>query len=170
VEQNIGVNLSLRDKIGSVVAHAFNPSTPEAEAGGFLSSRPVWSTEWVPGQPGLHRETLSQKKKRERERERRKVLVCCSHGDPDRNTVWLTSCVIFQGGRSRLRWSRQLPRLWIRHEPWAVKMSRVLVNYLDSSMDCNLVEGLTDLNLGRVWNCVLVSKLLVRAFECWYWT
>jgi hypothetical protein len=28
----------------SVVAHAFNPSTREAEAGGFLSSRPAWST------------------------------------------------------------------------------------------------------------------------------
>jgi hypothetical protein len=27
-----------------VVAHAFNPSTREAEAGGFLSSRPTWST------------------------------------------------------------------------------------------------------------------------------
>jgi hypothetical protein len=46
-----------------VVAHAFNPSTWEAEAGRFLSSRPAWSTEWVPGQPGLHRETLSQKTK-----------------------------------------------------------------------------------------------------------
>jgi hypothetical protein len=32
-----------------VVAYAFNPSTGEAEAGGFLSSRPAWSTEWVPG-------------------------------------------------------------------------------------------------------------------------
>jgi hypothetical protein len=40
------------------VAHAFNPSTREAEAGGFLSSRPAWSTKCVPGQPGLHRETL----------------------------------------------------------------------------------------------------------------
>jgi hypothetical protein len=32
-------------KLG-VVAHAFNPSTreAEAEAGGFLSSRPAWST------------------------------------------------------------------------------------------------------------------------------
>jgi hypothetical protein len=39
--------------------HAFNPSTREAEAGGFLSSRPAWSTKWVPGQPGLYRETLS---------------------------------------------------------------------------------------------------------------
>jgi hypothetical protein len=46
----------------AVVAHAFNPSTREAEAGGFLSSRPAWSTERVPGQPGLHREILSRKK------------------------------------------------------------------------------------------------------------
>jgi hypothetical protein len=28
-----------------VVAYAFSPSTWEAEAGGFLSSRPAWSTE-----------------------------------------------------------------------------------------------------------------------------
>jgi hypothetical protein len=27
------------------VAHAFNPSTQESEAGGSLSSRPAWSTE-----------------------------------------------------------------------------------------------------------------------------
>jgi hypothetical protein len=44
-----------------VVVHAFNPSTQEAEAGGFLSLRPAWSTKGVPGQPGLYRETLSQK-------------------------------------------------------------------------------------------------------------
>jgi hypothetical protein len=29
----------------AVVAHAFNPSTWEAETGGFLSSRLAWSTE-----------------------------------------------------------------------------------------------------------------------------
>jgi hypothetical protein len=29
----------------AVVAHTFNPSTWEAEAGGFLSWRPAWSTE-----------------------------------------------------------------------------------------------------------------------------
>jgi hypothetical protein len=46
-----------------MVANAFNPSIWEAETGGFLSSRPAWSTEWVPGQPGLYRETLSQNKK-----------------------------------------------------------------------------------------------------------
>jgi hypothetical protein len=28
-----------------VVVHVFNPSTREAEAGGFLSLRPAWSTE-----------------------------------------------------------------------------------------------------------------------------
>jgi hypothetical protein len=49
-----------------MVVHSFNPSTREAEAGGFLSSRPAWSTKWVPGQPGLHRETLSQKKKKKK--------------------------------------------------------------------------------------------------------
>jgi hypothetical protein len=37
-------SLRLYFKLG-MVAHAFNPSTWEAEAGGFLSSRPAWSTE-----------------------------------------------------------------------------------------------------------------------------
>jgi hypothetical protein len=31
----------------------------EAKGGGSLSLRSTWSTEGVPGQPGLHRETLS---------------------------------------------------------------------------------------------------------------
>ena len=33
-----------KNKLG-VVAHTFNASTWEAEAGGFLSSSPAWSTE-----------------------------------------------------------------------------------------------------------------------------
>ena len=41
-----------------VVAHAFNPSTPEAETGTSSSSRPAWSIECVPRQPRLHCETL----------------------------------------------------------------------------------------------------------------
>jgi hypothetical protein len=49
--------------VPGMVAYTFNPSTWEAEAGGFLSSRPAWSTKWVPGQPGLYRETLSRKTK-----------------------------------------------------------------------------------------------------------
>jgi hypothetical protein len=44
-----------------VIAHAFNPSIWEAEAGGYLSLRPARSTEQVPGQPGLQREILPQK-------------------------------------------------------------------------------------------------------------
>jgi hypothetical protein len=31
-------------KVPGVVSHAFNPSTRETEAGGFLSSKPAWST------------------------------------------------------------------------------------------------------------------------------
>jgi hypothetical protein len=34
-----------RNSSRAVVANAFNPSTWEAEAGKFLSSRPAWSTE-----------------------------------------------------------------------------------------------------------------------------
>jgi hypothetical protein len=41
-----------------VVAHAFNPSSWEVEAGSFLSSRPASSTKWYQS------ETLSQKKKK----------------------------------------------------------------------------------------------------------
>jgi hypothetical protein len=32
-------------EVPGMVAHAFNPSTWEAKAGRFLSSRPAWSTE-----------------------------------------------------------------------------------------------------------------------------
>jgi hypothetical protein len=49
--------------VPGVVVLAFNPSTREAEAGGFLSSRPPWSTEWASGRQGYTRETLSQKTK-----------------------------------------------------------------------------------------------------------
>jgi hypothetical protein len=69
----------------AVVAHAFNPSTQEAEAGRFLSSRPAWSAEWVPGQPGLHRKTLSRKTKRKKKKKKKRVclrfltLVFCHH-------------------------------------------------------------------------------------------
>jgi hypothetical protein len=55
----------------AVVAHAFNPSTLEAEAGRFLISRPAWST----GQPGLYRETLSQKKKKKKKKRSILALV-----------------------------------------------------------------------------------------------
>jgi hypothetical protein len=58
-----------------MVAHAFNPNTPEAAAGGFLSSRPAWSTKRDPGQSGLYRETLSKKKKKEEENKNKVHLL-----------------------------------------------------------------------------------------------
>jgi hypothetical protein len=65
--------------------HAFNPSTWEAEAGGFLSSRPAWSTEWVPGQPAraTQRNPVSKtKKKRKRKKKKNSgflqfIIKCC---------------------------------------------------------------------------------------------
>jgi hypothetical protein len=42
-----------------MLAHDFNPITQEGETGRLLRSRPAWSIDRVPGQPGLHRETLS---------------------------------------------------------------------------------------------------------------
>jgi hypothetical protein len=43
---SLQITFSIKKKlVPSVVVHAFNPSTQEAEAGGFLSSRPAWSTE-----------------------------------------------------------------------------------------------------------------------------
>jgi hypothetical protein len=55
----------------SLVAHAFNRSTREAEAGGSLSWRPAWSTLLVPGQPGLYRETLSRKTKNKKQKDKK---------------------------------------------------------------------------------------------------
>ena len=46
--------MGLKKKSLAVVAHTYNPSTWEAEAGGLLSSRTAWSTELVPGQLELH--------------------------------------------------------------------------------------------------------------------
>jgi hypothetical protein len=46
-----------------VVAHTFNPSIWRLKQVDLPSSKLAWSIEQVPGQPGLHRETLSQKTK-----------------------------------------------------------------------------------------------------------
>jgi hypothetical protein len=40
-----------------MVTCIFSPSIPEAEAGRSLNLRPAWSTEKIPRQPELHRET-----------------------------------------------------------------------------------------------------------------
>jgi hypothetical protein len=53
-----------------IVAHTFNPSTWEAEAGRSLNSRPPWATDRVSGQPRLHTEKPCLEKIQQRERER----------------------------------------------------------------------------------------------------
>jgi hypothetical protein len=71
-----------------MVAHAFNSSTWEAEAGGFLSLRSAWS----PGQPRLYRETLSQKnkkqktKKKNQQQQQQKTLNAIHNKNP--GLVW----------------------------------------------------------------------------------
>lgn len=48
----------------AVLVHTFNANNGQAiETGGPLSLRPVWSTELVPGYPGLHRENCLKKNK-----------------------------------------------------------------------------------------------------------
>jgi hypothetical protein len=67
------------------------PGTREAEAGGFLSSRPAWSTKWVPGQPGLHRETLSRNKQTNKQKPKTKGMKgwCRGHIDEMTNSeLW----------------------------------------------------------------------------------
>ena len=49
-----------------VVAHAFNPSTWEAEAGGFLCSRPAWSTEFQDSQGYAEKPCLEKPKKKKK--------------------------------------------------------------------------------------------------------
>jgi hypothetical protein len=65
-----------------LVAHAFNPSTLEAEAGIFLSSRPTWSTKWVPGQPGLERNPVSKNQKKKILYEKQGVNVLDDSNNP----------------------------------------------------------------------------------------
>ena len=47
------LSLKMKQTSWVMVALVFNPDTQKAEAEGFLSSRPVWSSERVLGQPGL---------------------------------------------------------------------------------------------------------------------
>ena len=60
-----------------MVAHAFNPSTQEAEAGRFLSSRSAWSTiaraiqrNPVSKKQKTNKQTKTKKRKEERKRKR----------------------------------------------------------------------------------------------------
>jgi hypothetical protein len=58
------------------VAHAFNPSTREAEAGGFLSSRPARDTQ---RNPVLKRKEKGKEKEKEEERKGKRKRACFSN-------------------------------------------------------------------------------------------
>jgi hypothetical protein len=62
----------------------------ESQHSGSVRSRPVWSTEQVLGQPGIHRKTLSQKSKTTNEIippvSVRVVCEACA-------CVWMCACV-----------------------------------------------------------------------------
>jgi hypothetical protein len=76
----------------AVVVHTFNPSNWEEEAGGFLSLRPAWATEWVPGQPGLYRETLSQKTKTKQQNKTKQT-----NKQKTKSMSWVTKVTCFMG-------------------------------------------------------------------------
>jgi hypothetical protein len=69
-----------------VEAHAFNPSSWEAEAGRFLSSRPAWSTNYKvisrtvkaiqrnPVKKKERRKERKKERKKEREKERKREI------------------------------------------------------------------------------------------------
>ena len=59
-----------------MVAHAFNPSTWEAEAGGYLSSRTARTTQRNPVLKKI-KEGRKEGRERERERERKRQPVLC---------------------------------------------------------------------------------------------
>jgi hypothetical protein len=49
-----------------------------------MSSSPAWCAEWDPGQPGLHRETLSREKKKKKKTKQTYI----AHSGPARATQW----------------------------------------------------------------------------------
>lgn len=66
------------------MVHRFKPSTWAAEAGGSHCLRPAWFRERFLGQPGLHGETLSQKRKTKIKKKEKKIslemmfiIFCC---------------------------------------------------------------------------------------------
>jgi hypothetical protein len=72
-----------------VVAHAFNPTTWEAEAGRFLSSRPAWSTERVQDSQGYTEKPCLEKQNKTNKQKNRMclLLIIVSKSYIIRNTV-----------------------------------------------------------------------------------
>ena len=58
-----------------MVAHAFDHSTREAEVGGKTSEFRASLVYKVPGQPGIHRETLFQETKTNKQTNKPKIIT-----------------------------------------------------------------------------------------------
>ena len=86
-----------------MVLHTFTPNTGEAEVGRQISmrSRVLWSREWVSGQPGLHRETMSWKTKTKQNKNCGGSIRCWTEGgaepyfplSPPCLLSWLKRCL-----------------------------------------------------------------------------
>jgi hypothetical protein len=63
-----------------------------AEAGGFLSLRPAWSSKWVSGQPGLYREILSRKTKQNKKKKKKKRKETDYHKLSSYLHTWAMTC------------------------------------------------------------------------------
>jgi hypothetical protein len=72
-------SVHLVKQTAGILVHDFNPGTWEAEAGGFLSLRPAWSTKWVPGQPGLYTEKPYLEKPKKLKKSRGGIFVFKQH-------------------------------------------------------------------------------------------
>jgi hypothetical protein len=97
-----------------VVAQAFNPSTWEAEAVGFLSSRPAWSTKCVPGQLELYRETLSRKRKKKKKKKEKKKEI---NGGRAQSIVGsaIPGLVVLDSIRKQAEQARKATPSWLLH-------------------------------------------------------
>ena len=58
-----------------VTVHAFIVNTQDAGAGVYLSLRPAWSTENVPGKLEIHKETLSPKIKPQKQKRKKRKQI-----------------------------------------------------------------------------------------------
>jgi hypothetical protein len=60
------------------MVHTFNPCTQESETGRSLSLRLAWSTEQIPGEPGLHKEK-----------------TCLEETNKQRNNLYVYICIVY---------------------------------------------------------------------------
>ena len=148
-----------------MVAHAFNLSTWEAEAGGFLSSRPAWFTKWVPGQPGIHRETLSRGKTKSLKLMSHKywqfVYAFFVNSEVASASVFMSSWYLGRWLMTTacsqcLCWILLLALAWVAHTMWLNMLISHNLETMKNPTWCQQILGETRLANG-FWLCVLTK-------------